>query len=119
MDAHYGGNVVAGARILQLFGDAVTGLSAVQHGDEGLLSRWDEVRFLKPVHPGDFIRVDAEVVKTTKLRRFVAVSAWRTIRGLSSETSEAESVEPAECVAEANGVFVIPYAKARRGGNSE
>ena len=36
-DAHYGGNLVDGARILALFGDAATELLVRHDGDEGLL----------------------------------------------------------------------------------
>lgn len=114
-DAHYGGQVVAGARILELFGDAVTGLTAVDQGDEGLLASWDNVRFLKAVHPGDFIRVDASLVKSTRLRRYVSVTADRVIRGLSRDASQVEAVEPGECVADASGVIVIPASSAKKG----
>lgn len=36
-DAHYGGNLVDGARMLQLFGDVATELLIQMDGDEGLL----------------------------------------------------------------------------------
>lgn len=116
-DAHYGGNVVAGARVLELFGDAVTGLTAVESGNEGLLTSWTEVKFLKTVHPGDFLQVTAEVVKKKNLRRFVRLTADRFIRGLAAEDASVETVEPAERVAEADGIIVIPYADARRGAS--
>ena len=35
-DAHYGGNLVPGARILEIFGDLITDLAIQQDGDEGL-----------------------------------------------------------------------------------
>ena len=35
-DAHYGGNLVDGARMLQLFGDVATELLIRLDGDEGL-----------------------------------------------------------------------------------
>jgi acyl-CoA hydrolase len=118
-DAHYGGNVVAGARILELFGDAVTGLSAMDRGDEGLLASWEEVKFRKPVYPGDFLQVDACVEKRTKLRSFIKVTANRIVRGLSSADSTVEKVDPPESVADANGVIVIPYAQARGGARND
>jgi len=113
-DAHYGGNLVSGARILELFGDAVTGLSAAADGDEGLLSSWSDIQFLKSVHPGDFIKIDAVVTKRTKLRRFVSVSALRIIRHLSSDNSIVEKLDDPECVARATGVIVIPFSVAHR-----
>ena len=36
-DAHYAGNLVAGAKILSLFGDVATELTIRHDGDEGLL----------------------------------------------------------------------------------
>ena len=35
-DAHYGGNLVDGARMLQLFGDVATELLIIQDGDEAV-----------------------------------------------------------------------------------
>ncbi|MHA1414427.1 MAG: 3-aminobutyryl-CoA ammonia lyase, partial [Promethearchaeota archaeon] len=35
-DAHYGGNLVDGAKILELFGDVATELLIRHDGDEGL-----------------------------------------------------------------------------------
>ena len=42
-DAHYGGNLVDGARMLQLFGDVATELLIIQDGDEGLFCAYDSV----------------------------------------------------------------------------
>ena len=40
-DAHYGGNLVDGAKMLQLFGDVATELLIINDGDEGLFkARW-------------------------------------------------------------------------------
>jgi acyl-coenzyme A thioesterase PaaI-like protein len=113
-DVHYGGNLVAGAYLMKLFGDAITGLSATLDNDEGLLSSWDKVRFLAPVYPGDFVKVRAQICEQTRLRRFVEVSAFRCIRSISSDTSDVELVVSEECVATAKGVFVVPYSKVKR-----
>ncbi len=40
-DAHYGGNLVDGARMLQLFGDVATELLIQLDGDEGLFKAYD------------------------------------------------------------------------------
>ena len=48
-DAHYGGGLVDGARILALFGDVATELLIKLDGDEGLFLRYDEVEFIAPV----------------------------------------------------------------------
>ncbi|MBV9973460.1 MAG: 3-aminobutyryl-CoA ammonia lyase, partial [Candidatus Eremiobacteraeota bacterium] len=49
-EAHYGGNLVDGARILALFGDVATELLIRQDGDEGLFVAYDNVEFLAPVY---------------------------------------------------------------------
>jgi hypothetical protein len=37
-EAHYGGNLVEGARVLKLFGDIVTEIAIITDGDEGCSS---------------------------------------------------------------------------------
>jgi len=54
-DAHYGGNLVDGARMLALFGDVATELLIRNDGDEGLFRAYDSVEFLAPVYAGDYI----------------------------------------------------------------
>ena len=57
-DAHYGGNLVDGARMLALFGDVATELLVRHDGDEGLFRAYDAVEFLAPVHAGDYVEAD-------------------------------------------------------------
>lgn len=59
-DAHYGGNLVDGARMLQLFGDVATELLIQMDGDEGLFKAYDSVEFMAPVFAGDFIEAVGE-----------------------------------------------------------
>ena len=40
-DAHYGGNLVDGAKMLELFGDVATELLIRRDGDEGLFCAYD------------------------------------------------------------------------------
>ena len=47
-DAHYGGNLVDGAKMLQLFGDVATELLIINDGDEGLFKAYDNVEFMAP-----------------------------------------------------------------------
>ena len=61
-DAHYGGELVDGARMLGLFGDVATELLIINDGDEGLFKAYDSVEFLAPVHAGDFIEATGEIV---------------------------------------------------------
>lgn len=74
-DAHYAGGLVAGARILGLFGDAATGLLLENDGVEGLLARYDEVEFLQPVFAGDTVEAEATIESagtTSRRLRFEA-----------------------------------------------
>ena len=63
-DAHYGGNLVDGARMLGLFGDVATELCILHDGDEGLFRAYDSIEFLAPVHAGDFIEAEGEIVES-------------------------------------------------------
>jgi 3-aminobutyryl-CoA ammonia-lyase len=74
-DAHYAGQLVDGARILQLFGDVATELCIRDGEDEGLFRAYESVEFLAPVHAGDFIEADGEIVSrghTSRKMRFEA-----------------------------------------------
>ncbi|MHA1511333.1 MAG: 3-aminobutyryl-CoA ammonia lyase, partial [Promethearchaeota archaeon] len=42
-DAHYGGNLVDGAKMLELFGDVATELLIKHDGDEGLFRAYSNV----------------------------------------------------------------------------
>ena len=61
-DAHYGGNLVDGARMLQLFGDVATELLIQREGDEGLFKAYDNIEFMAPVYAGDYIEAEGEIV---------------------------------------------------------
>jgi hypothetical protein len=54
-DAHYGGNLVDGAKMLNLFGDVATELLIINDGDEGLFCAYDSVEFLAPVYAADLL----------------------------------------------------------------
>lgn len=74
-DVHYDGGLVAGARILGLFGDAGTGLLLARDGVEGLLACYEEVQFRHPVFAGDTIDIDARVVSVGNTSRKLAFEA--------------------------------------------
>ena len=48
-DAHYVGNLVDGAKMLQLFCDVATELLILYDGDEGLFKAYDSVEFIAAV----------------------------------------------------------------------
>ncbi|HDP78001.1 MAG TPA: 3-aminobutyryl-CoA ammonia lyase, partial [Mesotoga infera] len=61
-DAHYGGNLVDGARVIQMFGDVATELLIRNDGDEGLFKAYDNIEFLAPVYAGDYVEATGEIV---------------------------------------------------------
>jgi 3-aminobutyryl-CoA ammonia-lyase len=78
-DAHYGGNLVDGARMLQLFGDVATELLIINDGDEGLFKAYDAVEFLAPVYAGDFIEAVGEIVTVGNSSRKMIFEARKVI----------------------------------------
>lgn len=55
-DAHYGGNLVDGARSLVYSEMQATELLILNDGDEGLFKAYDEVEFMAPVFAGRLYR---------------------------------------------------------------
>ena len=82
-DAHYSGGLVAGAKILELFGDAATALCLRETNgkSEGLFRAYASVDFLKPVYAGDTVEVTARILKignTSRTMRFAAIKTRPT-----------------------------------------
>lgn len=114
-EAHYGGDLVDGARMLRLFGDVVTEIAIRSAGDEGLLSHYSEVTFTAPVHAGDFIEVTGRLTKESRLRRTVELEARKVIEARYEEGhSTAGVLDEPVVVCRAVGVVVVPVHKARR-----
>lgn len=80
-DAHYEGNLVDGAHMLKLFGDAATELLIRHDGVEGLFRAYSEVEFLAPVYAGDYIEAEARVVGFGKSSRRMEFEARKVISG--------------------------------------
>src|SRR5512140_1263698 len=78
-DAHYGGNLVDGARMLQLFGDVATELLVRHDGDEGLFRAYEQVEFLAPVHAGDYVEATGEIIRVGKTSRVMRFEARKVI----------------------------------------
>ncbi len=115
-DAHYGGNLVDGARILALFGDAATEVCIRHDGDEGLLRAYESVEVLAPTHAGDYLEIEAELLSkgnTSRKFRFEARKVIRPRPDLSDSAAEALA-EPI-VVARAVGTGVVPKEKQRLG----
>ena len=78
--AHYGGNLVDGAYVLGLFGDAATELCILSDGDEGLLASYSGVQFRAPVLAGDVLEVTATMTRAGRRSRDLAFEARVTCR---------------------------------------
>ncbi|TMA17919.1 MAG: 3-aminobutyryl-CoA ammonia lyase [Deltaproteobacteria bacterium] len=114
-DAHYGGGLVDGARVLGLFGDAGTELLIRHDGDEGLFRAYESVEFLAPLHAGDFVEVDAELVSVGKTSRKVRFEARKYISPRPDlSDSAADLLQEPVVVCRAVGTCVTPAAKQRR-----
>jgi 3-aminobutyryl-CoA ammonia-lyase len=114
-DAHYGGNLVDGARMLALFGDVATELLIRLDGDEGLFRAYDSVEFLAPVLAGDYIEAQGEIVKVGKTSRAMRFEARKVIRAAPEvNASAAQVLEPPVVVCRASGTCVTPLDKQRK-----
>jgi 3-aminobutyryl-CoA ammonia-lyase len=115
-DAHYGGNLVDGARLLALFGDVATELLIRHDGDEGLFRAYDAVEFLAPVHAGDYVEASGQIVKAGATSRLMAFEAWKVISPRPEiNDSAAEVLAAPVLVCKASGTCVVPKEKQRLG----
>ncbi len=73
--AHYGGNLVDGAYVLALFGDAATEVSIRADADEGLFASYSDVQFLAPVLAGDVLEVTATITRVGRRSRGLSFEA--------------------------------------------
>jgi 3-keto-5-aminohexanoate cleavage enzyme len=123
-DAHYAGELVDGARMLQLFGDVATELLIRLDGDEGLFRAYEKVEFLAPVMAGDYIEATGRILKIGKTSRQMEFEARKVIRSLPPEAgglaaSSAEVLDPPVVVCRAVGTCVTPLALQRNRGRDE
>ena len=117
-DAHYGGSLVSGARLVELIHDVATELCIRSDGDEGLFAGYSSVEFLKPVHAGDFVEVVGTIVRRGRTSREMN---FRVVRyaGPRPDVSDsaAEVLEHPEVVAQATGTCVVKAEKQREPGS--
>ncbi len=114
-DAHYGGNLVAGARTLALFGDVITEIAVITDGDEGLFVGYQEIEFLAPVYAGDFLEVTGTVTRIGRTSRTVSFEARKVIAsrydlGPSAADVLAEPIVTCRAI----GTTVIPKEHSRK-----
>jgi 3-aminobutyryl-CoA ammonia-lyase len=110
-DAHYGGHLVDGARMLALFGDLATELCIRESGDEGLFASYDGVEFLAPVFAGDYIEAEGRIVRRGTRSRAMEFEARKVIAARTDlSPSAAEILGQPIVVARARGTCVLPKA---------
>ncbi len=114
-DAHYAGNLVDGAKMLQLFGDVATELLVRLDGDEGLFRAYDMVEFLAPVYAGDFIEARGKIAEVGNTSRRMEFEAWKYIAPApEANDTAAELLEEPILVCRASGTCVTPKDKQRK-----
>ena len=113
-DAHYGGNLVAGATQLKVVGDLITELAMKYDGDEGLFRAYESVEFLAPLYAGAWIEAKGRIVSTGNSSRRCEFEIWK-IGGalLDISDSAAEFLEEPVLTLKAVGTTVVPTAHQR------
>ena len=112
--AHYGGGLVDGAYVLKLFGDAATELLIRHDGDEGLFRAYSSVDFLAPIRAGDYLEVEAAIIRVGRTSREMRFEARKVIAPGTEAPSSARLVDPPVVVARATGTCVVPLERQAR-----
>ena len=115
--AHYGGGLVDGAFIMQVFGDVATELLIRNDGDEGLFRAYDNVEFLAPLYAGDYIEVEGWITSKGNTSRKMEFAAYKVIQARTDLNESAAEVLPERLlVAKASGTCIVPKEKQRYNG---
>lgn len=114
-DAHYGGELVDGARLLGLFGDLATELLIALDGDEGLFAAYDSVEFLAPVRAGDYVEARGRITRVGRTSRSMEFEARKVIAARPDlGPSAADLLAEPVLVCRARGTCVVPLDLQRR-----
>jgi 3-aminobutyryl-CoA ammonia-lyase len=113
-DAHYGGNLVAGATQLMIVGDLITELAMRYDGDEGLFRAYETVEFLAPLYAGDWIEATGRIVSVGNASRRCEFEVWK-IGAARTDISEsaAEFLDEPVLTLRAVGTTVVPKEHQR------
>ncbi len=114
-DAHYAGELVDGAKMLQLFGDVATELLIRLDGDEGLFLTYEKVEFLAPVFAGDYVEARGRIVKIGRTSRHMEFEARKVITAarVAGQPSAANVLAEPVVTTRAYGICVAPADKQR------
>ena len=113
-DAHYGGNLIAGATQLRIVGDLITELAMRFDGDEGLFRAYETVEFLAPLYAGDWIEANGKIVSVGNTSRRCEFEVWK-IGAARTDISEsaAEFLDEPVLTLKAIGTTVVPREHQR------
>lgn len=113
-DAHYGGDLIAAGRVMELFGDAATELCIRTDGDEGLLAGYSGVQFLAPLHAGDFVEVRATLTRRGNTSRDMVFEAHKyAVPRPEVSDSAADLLDNPVLIARATGTCVVKSDRQR------
>jgi 3-aminobutyryl-CoA ammonia-lyase len=113
-DAHYGGNLVAGAKLLELFGDVATELCIRSDGDEGLFAGYSSVEFLAPAYAGDFVEARGTITRVGNTSREMDFEVVRYARARPDVSASAADMVNPEPLARATGTCVVKTPNQRK-----
>lgn len=115
-DAHYGGRLVDGARMLGLFGDVATELLIQLDGDEGLFVAYDCVEFRGPVYAGDYVEARGRITQVGNTSRKMEFTAYKVVEANidAAQPSQARVMTPPQIVTYATGTCVVPKHLQRK-----
>ena len=113
-DAHYGGNLVAGATQLRIIGDLITELAMRYDGDEGLFRAYESVEFLAPLFAGDWIEARGSITRVGTTSRRCEFEVWK-IGAARTDISDsaAEFLDEPILTCRAVGTTVVPKEHQR------
>lgn len=114
-DVHYGGDLISGAKILELFGDVATELLIKNDGDEGLFAGYKKIDFLVPVYAGDYIEARGEITRIGSTSRDIVFEAYKVIQARKDiSNSAADYLEKPILVVKAEGTCVVKKENQRK-----
>jgi len=114
-DAHYGGNLVDGAKMLSLFGDIATELLIRHDGDEGLFVAYENIEFKAPVYAGDYIEAEGTITSVGNSSRKMTFEARKVVQPRPDlNDSAADFLVDPIIVCKALGTCMVPKNKQRK-----
>lgn len=114
-DAHYGGGLISGGRLIELVHDVATELCIRYDGDEGLFAGYSNIEFLMPVRSGDFLEVHGEIVRVGRSSREMDFRITRyAVPRPDISASAADVLEDPDIVLIARGTCVVKPEDQRK-----